>query len=109
MSRAERAKQFMPFAALRGYGDEIKEKEKVITPKKELTDEQVQKLSDAVSALSKGDVVKAVYYDKDGYVEKVGAVSKIDAVYGCLYIIKTRIAFIDLLSIEKTAEQTEND
>ena len=109
MSRAERAKQFMPFAALRGYGDAIKEKEKVITEKKELTDEQVQKLSDAVARLKKGDVVKAVYYEKDGYVEKTGAVSKIDGVSGCLYVIKTRIPFIDLLALEKIGDEAEKD
>ena len=29
MPRADRAKQFMPFASLRGFGDEIREKEEV--------------------------------------------------------------------------------
>ena len=38
--RADRAQQFMPFAALKGYYDLIRERERVAEPKRELTDEQ---------------------------------------------------------------------
>ena len=37
--RADRAQQFMPFAALKGYYDLIRERERVAEPKRELTDE----------------------------------------------------------------------
>lgn len=39
MSREERAKQFMPFAALKGYPDALRKKEKIIVPKMELSEE----------------------------------------------------------------------
>ena len=38
MSREDRAKQFMPFAALRGYEDALREREKIVVEKIELSD-----------------------------------------------------------------------
>lgn len=102
MSRAERAKQFMPFAALRGYGAVIKEKEKIITPKKELTDEQAENLSKIVAVLKKGDVIKVVYYDTDGYVEKTGAVSGVNIPLSNLTVVKTQIPFSEIYSIKNS-------
>ena len=101
MSRAERAKQFMPFAALRGYGAEIKDKEKVVSVKKELTEEQAEELSHTVVGLKKGDVIKIVYYASDGYVEKTGAVSLIDFAMGIIRVVKTVIPFSDVYRVEK--------
>lgn len=40
MSNAERAKQFMPFAALRGYDEAISQREVLYTPLLELGEEQ---------------------------------------------------------------------
>ena len=101
MSRSERAKQFMPFSPLRGYDDELKGKEKVVSPKKELTEEESIILSETVKGLKKGDVVRIVYYDADGYVEKTGAVYAVDTVLGSISVIKDRIAFSEIYSIEK--------
>lgn len=104
MSKSDRAKQFMPFASLRGYGAEIREKEKVISPKKELTEEQTEELSRTVETLKKGDVIKVVYYETDGYVEKTGAVSGIDAVSGNISVVKTKIPFSDIYFVERAEE-----
>ena len=40
----ERAKQFMPFAALRGFGKVIKKEEKIKTEKPQLSDEEIEEL-----------------------------------------------------------------
>ena len=45
MSREERAKQFMPFAALKGYEEALREKEKVMVPKVELSEEREAELN----------------------------------------------------------------
>ena len=37
MDRANRAKQFMPFDALKGFREALAEKERVTVPKKELS------------------------------------------------------------------------
>ena len=44
MNREERAKQFMPFAALKGYPEALRKKEKVVVPKKELSEEYQEEL-----------------------------------------------------------------
>ena len=40
MSRQDRAKQFMPFAALKGYEEALRKKEKITVPKAELSEER---------------------------------------------------------------------
>ena len=39
MSREERAKQFMPFAALKGYAEALRKKEKEMETQKEKNDD----------------------------------------------------------------------
>ena len=39
MSRENRAKQFMPFAALKGLEEALEKKEKIVVPKAELCDD----------------------------------------------------------------------
>ena len=40
MDRSARAKQFMPFASLKGYGDLVRSREAVLIPKPELSEEK---------------------------------------------------------------------
>ena len=44
MERAERAKQFMPFAALKGYPAALRQREKIIVPKVEFSEDYQQEL-----------------------------------------------------------------
>ena len=57
--RADRAQQFMPFAALKGYYDLIRERERVAEPKRELTDEQALELSRKLSQLKRREMGRA--------------------------------------------------
>ena len=52
--RADRAQQFMPFAALKGYYDLIRERERVAEPKRELTDEQKETVRRSLKAMYVG-------------------------------------------------------
>lgn len=100
MNRADRAKQFMPFAALRGYEDLIRKKQRIICPKKELSEGEAARLTEIVSSLKKGDIVEARFYDNDGYTEVAGAVTEIDFTLKTLRVIKTKIYFDDLADIK---------
>ena len=51
--RADRAQQFMPFAALKGYYDLIRERERTVEPRRELTDEQALELSQRLAGLER--------------------------------------------------------
>ena len=68
--RADRAQQFMPFAALKGYYDLIRERERVAEPKRELTDEQALELSRKLSQLKRREMACIVHYDGEAYVRR---------------------------------------
>ena len=96
----ERAKQFMPFAALRGFGKVIKKEEKIKTEKPQLSDEEIEELNAVASVLKKGDLVKIKYYDGEFIRESVGAVTEYNPTMRYLKVIKTAISFSDVLKIE---------
>ena len=45
MSREERAKQFMPFGALKGYPEALARREKKPLPRRELSEEALEELN----------------------------------------------------------------
>lgn len=101
--RAGRAAQFMPFAALRGYYELVRAKQRVTEPRHELTEEEAGALSATLTGLRRGQVVRAVYYDRDAYVELTGCVARIDLIYRRLTIIETTISLDDLRELEVVA------
>jgi len=73
MSRLQRAKQFMPFAALKGF--EVRPKEHRV----ELSEDQVDELNKVLQTIHCGEWVRIVYYNKQRYTELIGAVDMISA------------------------------
>lgn len=98
--RAPRAAQFAPFAALRGYYELVLEKERVAEPRHELTEEEARELSRTMARVRRGQIVRAVWYDRDAYDELTGCVARVDLAGRELVVIKTRIAFDDLRDLE---------
>lgn len=99
MGRAERAKQFMPFAALKGYYEALRKKEKIVVEKKELAEEYMAELDLELRQVKRNDIITVVYFCKNEYLQVTGKVTKIDKVYRVLKVVNTRIAFDDLYSI----------
>ena len=99
--RASRAAQFMPFAALTGYYDLVREQERIVEPRHELTEEEAMALSRAIVQTRKGDLVRVTYYDRDGYVARTGIVSDIETAYRRLRLGSLDIAFDDMRDIER--------
>ena len=99
MSREERAKQFMPFAALKGYPYALRKKEKITVPKMELSEEYEEELDRRLRQVRKNDIVEAVYFHRGEYLKITGMVSRIDAAARVLKIVNTKIAFGDLYDI----------
>ena len=99
MSNKDRAKQFLPFNSLKGYYDIIREKEKEITPKRELSDNDLEELSNKLNKIEKNMMVKLRYYDTDRYMDIEGIVSKNDFTYKFIVIVKTKISFNDIALI----------
>ncbi len=65
--KAERAKIFAPYDALKGLYAELAKKEKIIIPKKELSEDQLELLNRFFSELHPGDYIYVTYYAKDRY------------------------------------------
>lgn len=95
----ERAKQFMPFAALKGLPDALAAKEKITVPKIELSEEMAETLDRAMHGLAKGRIASVVYFHKGEYVKITGLVARIDESGRLLQIVNTKICFDDILEV----------
>lgn len=100
MSREERAKQFMPFAALKGYEEALREKEKVVVEKIELSEERKAELDEKLHQVQKNDMVTVVYFHEDEYLKVTGMVSRFDTDARILKVVNTKIPFEDLYDLE---------
>lgn len=97
---SDRARQFLPFDALKGFKELVKEVERIKVSKKELTEEDIEKLSKTILSLEKGMMVKVIYFEQDEYLKLEGIVSKIDITNRFIMIVKKRISLDDILEIE---------
>ncbi len=86
----DRARQFSPFAALRGYYELVHERERVIE----------RALDATIADLQRGAMVRAVFYEKEAYRTIVGTVSQVDMIYHDLWIVRERIPFDELCALE---------
>lgn len=103
--KVERAKQFMPFDALKGLQEALREEEKKLeyVQKHELSEEVIEKLSEKLQMLEIGNWVKVKFYYCKIYKEIVGKVKVIDRIKKKLILEEdVRINFNDILNIEKT-------
>lgn len=96
----ERARQFMPFAALKGYHELVRKREHVPEEKHTLTEEQAAELSQKIAALSKGSMATITHYEEKQYKDTCGIVSEINEAERYVRVIKKRIAFEDIRTIE---------
>ena len=100
MSREERAKQFMPFAALKGYEAALREKERIVVDKLELTEEIQNELDYKISNIELRDMITVVYYSGGEYLKITGMVSRIDMYSKILKVVNTDIPFSDIYDLQ---------
>lgn len=84
-----RAQQFQSFESLRGYQTYLREKERIIVPKKELSIDDCEELNHKIHMIQKGQMIQLIYYDQDAYVKIEGIVHCIDLEY------KRRVQIVD--------------
>lgn len=99
MSKEERAKQFMPFSALKGYQEALRKKEKIVVPKMDLSQEYQEELDRKLRQVSKNDMITIIYYHQEEYLKLTGMVSRIDETARILKIVNTKVSFDDLYDI----------
>ncbi len=99
MSKEDRAKQFMPFAALKGYSEALRKKEKIVVSKMELSEEYQEELDRKLHQVSKNDMITVIYYHQNEYLKLTGMVARIDETARILKIVNIKINFDDLYDI----------
>ena len=97
---ADRAAQFMPFAALTGYYDLVRERERVSEPRREPSEEEAARISEELAAVRKGRLVRVNHYERDAYVTTEGIVTRVDPVARELTVARRRIGFDDVWRVE---------
>ena len=60
--KADRARQFMPFAALKGYDELVRKQEKIISPRREMSEYKAECLSNKLNLVKKGMVIKMSHF-----------------------------------------------
>ena len=96
----DRAKQFMPFSALRGLSEALAAKERIIVPKIELSEEMAEELDRKMHLLKCGQIATVTYFHKDEYLKITGMVARIDETGRLLQIVNTKIHFEDIFDVK---------
>ena len=99
-NRIARAKQFLPFDALKGLQEALKEKEIEYEEKKELSEDTLAELNNKFNQIEKGSFVKIRYYRNGRYSEIKGIVTYIDYIKRKIQIDKIEnINICDIIDI----------
>ena len=111
MTLQNRAKIFSPFAALRGYDEQLAaEKQRTErVPKRILTEEEMSALSDRLMQVTKGMTITVQYFKEDtahpevpavgNYITLTGKADRIDPVFRTLQVGDTVVPFEDLVEV----------
>ena len=100
VNRIARAKQFLPFDALKGLQEALREKEIEYEEKKELSEETLAELNNVFNKIEKASFVKIRYYRNGRYKEIEGIVTYIDYIKKGIQVDKIEnINICDIIDI----------
>ena len=100
MDISNRAKQFMPFSALRGLTEALAAKEHIVVDKPILSEDMAAELDQKLHQLECGKIAAITYYRKGECIEVTGIIARIDPTSQILQIVNTKISFDEILKIE---------
>lgn len=95
----ERAKQFMPFSALKGFEEALLQKERQRISPTELSDEQKKEINEILFSIEQGDRV-TIFYFKQGRFHKIdGQIQNFDKTLEVVTINSIEIPFDKITNI----------
>lgn len=112
MPLSDRAKIFLPFAALKGYEEAIEKKQRIIVPKSELSDDMKDRLDMRIQIICSQlevnihPMITIVYFEKDKeeengvYLKLTGMVSKLDTNSRIIQIVNKKISLDNIFDME---------
>ena len=101
MSQKDRAKQFAPFAALKGHDEALAKYSRFQEEKIELAEDEAVIMNEILASLQKGDNIIVTYYISGCYTILSGSVEKIYQYENQIAIGGQIINFEDIYRIEK--------
>lgn len=102
MMRQERAKQFMPFDAMKGLQEALRLREEQYsrTVRREISEEQAERNSAVLMRLHRGERVSVEHYCQQHDVYDMGAAEEINLPFRYIRLNGRQIYFEDIYSIE---------
>lgn len=107
MGKAERAKIFASFAALKGFQNALHEKEKIIVSPAEISEDRMEEIDRLLHEIVVGDIVNVVYHNGEVYQKLTGCVTELSQEKKYISVVNTKISF-DLL-YDVTIEEYRNE
>lgn len=101
MTRADRAKQFLPFAALSGLEKALAKQEFVPEERRLLGEDAQAELDTTLRSLGIGNTVTVTYYHAAAYQTLTGPVDRVDPMRRVLAVNGVIIPFVDLYSVDR--------
>lgn len=101
MDRADRAKQFMPFAALEGLDSALQKRTQRPQERIILAEDAQAELDEKLRSLVPGDRVCVRHYSGMGYIETWGVFRRVDQLARSVTMDEAEIKLFDLLDITK--------
>ena len=103
MSRMERAKQFIPFDAMKGLQEELRERERRRSrvERHDISEEAIEENSAVLLKLRKGSLIRLDCHRDFHDITLEGAVSEINLTYKFLKLNGEKIFFEDIYHIEQ--------
>lgn len=98
--KADRAKQFAPFDALKGFREALRERERITADKIELSDETKEELDFKLHQIKPGMLITVIYFNNGEYEKVTGMVSKLSETSRTLSIVNKKMSFDDIYDIQ---------
>ena len=99
-NRVNRASQFMPFDALCGFREALRQVERKVELKKELSIDQEEKLNRQINLIEIVSLIEIVFYSKNEYLKIIGEVKKIDFINKWLIVSNVKILITEVVSVK---------
>lgn len=100
VNKVARAKQFLPFDALKGLQEALREKEIEYEEKRELAEDPLNELNNKFNQIENGSYVTIKFYKNGKYSEIKGSVTNIDYIKKKIQLNKKyNINICDIINI----------
>ena len=96
----DRAKQFLPSDALKGFREAISTMEEIHELKHDLSIDELNDLDKKIKSIKKNDLIKVKYFYLDDYIETIDTLKKVDNIYKRIILKNNKISFDDIMDIE---------